>query len=303
MFIRWMADIGAEDRRSVGGKAAMLGEVAKLGLQTPLGFVVTVESYKQCLLESKGTGLLGSASGRPSLSSSQLVANAVRNGLARLVAQASWPAVAVRSSGVAEDSPRASFAGQFASFLNVRGYDEVASRVEQCWAALCDPGLLQYARRMHIPSSSMEMAVLIQRMIPAEVSGVLFTADPIGGDSRRFVIEAGWGLGNSIVSGAQTPDVYTLTVDGATIGVESEVIDKMGVMSVCATNSSGIRTLPIASDRQHARTLTPRQLHKLARFGQILTRHFGIPQDIEWAWYKGQCYILQTRPITIPSRR
>ncbi len=304
ILIRWLTEIGQADRESVGGKAAALGEVAKLGLRTPRGFVVTVDSYKQCLQELKGEqGAATLTDSTPALSSSSLVAGAVRKALARLVANAPWPALAVRSSAVAEDSLTASFAGQFTSFLNVRGYDEVASRIEQCWASLLDPSVLEYSRRMQVPPESMAMAVLIQRMIPAEISGVLFTAHPVLGDPTHFVIEAGWGLGDTVVSGMQTPDTYSIRVDGTHIAIENEVLEKAGVMSRWRPESLSIERVPISQDRQRARTLTARRLRALTHLGQVITSHFGVPQDIEWAWYRGKFYILQSRPITIRSPR
>ena len=290
----------------VGGKAAALGEIIQLGIPVPVGFCVTTETYERCMLARENIkGATREFSANLSSSTSVLsllpdAQHAIRREVLRLFALLRpGGSVAVRSSAVAEDSPSASFAGQFVSFIGIKDADEVVSRIEDCWASLCRPNVVAYQQRMNVPSSSMSMGVIVQRMIPAEAAGVLFTAHPTTGKSDEFLVEAGWGLGDTVVSGMQTPDTFLLKVGVCTVKVEPKSTAKSGLMTtLSASGNNPIRRRKIPSHLLRVPTMRFDKLYRLARMGQVITEHFGAPQDIEWALYRGRLYILQSRPIT-----
>nr|WP_316745407.1 phosphoenolpyruvate synthase [Streptomyces sp. MK7] len=213
--------------------------------------------------------------------------------------QAGGGLVAVRSSGAQEDGARHSFAGQFDSFLNVRGLDQVTAHVRRCWASGFSERSLYYRARHGLPPDTAGLAVVVQRMVPAERSGVLFTAEPATGRTDRHVVSAVHGLGEGLVSGAVDAD--TVVLDAVTgeplstvIGEKRERYD--------AGSGPGCVVSPVAAEDRGRLSLTSAELARLHQAGVRVTEHFGCPQDIEWAIAGDTLWILQSRPVTALGR-
>jgi pyruvate,water dikinase len=208
------------------------------------------------------------------------------------------PAVAVRSSAVEEDGAVASFAGQYATYLNVAGAGDVVQAVLRCWASAHAPGMLSYRRHQGLAGERARLAVLIQQLILADVSAVLFSAHPATRDRDQIVINASWGLGASVVGGTVTPDTYVVRKADLTILVR-QVADKrrMTVAVPDGTREVGVprllRTRPALDDGQ---------IVALARLALALEQRMGWPVDVECAYQQTDLYLLQCRPITALSR-
>jgi len=203
-------------------------------------------------------------------------------------------AVAVRSSATAEDLPDASFAGQQESFLNVSGNDQLLDAVRRCWASLWTARAITYRRRHHIPADEVSLAVVVQLIVAADASGIVFTADPVTGDDTLIEINAAWGLGEAVVGGQVTPD--TITVDRASGRIMLTLINVKTIMTGLADD--GTVTLPVPKDRQATPALTESQAARLADLAIMVEDLFKDPMDIEWCREGDQLYILQARPIT-----
>jgi pyruvate,water dikinase len=299
---------------TAGGKGAALARMAAAGLPVPPGFHVTTAAYKRFVVENglqpailKAAREAGAgdptAQERAAATIRALfewgamprdLASAIRRAYADL--EGNGPAVAVRSSATAEDLPEASFAGQQETYLNVRGEAALLEAVRRCWASLWTARAIGYRARRGIASEDVALAVVVQVMVPAGVSGVLFTANPTTGARDELIVNAGFGLGEAIVSGQVTPDSYVL--DKAGLAVRQESIGEKAAM-VVPVDGQGTASRPVPTARRRERALSPPVLHELAGLGlQIESLFDGTPQDIEWAVADGACWILQARPIT-----
>jgi pyruvate,water dikinase len=309
MVIRWFDNIGANDLDIVGGKGASLGELAGAGLPVPGGFAVTVEAY-QAFLEESGietelidaidvdpddaAAVAAAAEHARDLIEGTPVPGAVREAIHDAYdAFGDDPFVAVRSSATAEDLPDASFAGQQETFLNVTRQGLV-NRVRECWASLFTERAMAYRARQGFDGAEVGMAVVVQRMIDADRSGVLFTHDPSTGEPET-VIEAAWGLGEGVVSGSVSPDTYVVDRDGAVTSVT--VADKKRVFRRDPETGETVERR-VADDRRTARVLSDPELVDLADLGARVADHYGEPQDVEWAIDGEEVVLLQSRPIT-----
>ncbi|MGW3205628.1 phosphoenolpyruvate synthase [Streptomyces sp. NPDC001135] len=294
-----------------GGKAKNLHTLTRSGFHVPrwsvLGLDVFGEFCRDSGLDEHLARLL--ADGRPAQArraaekAARLIEAAplgtrVTEAIALAYRQAGGGAVAVRSSGAEEDGTRHSFAGQFDSFLNVRGLDDVTAHVRRCWASGFSERVLCYRAQRRLPPGTGGVAVILQRMVPAERSGVLFTADPTTGRTDRQVVSAVHGLGEGLVSGAVDAD--TVVLDTATgrplttvTGDKQERYD--------AGSGPGCRVSPVAAQDRAAPVLTAADLALLHQTGRRVTAHYGAPQDIEWAIADGTLWILQSRPVTTPG--
>ncbi|GAA1962579.1 PEP/pyruvate-binding domain-containing protein [Microbacterium deminutum] len=276
-----LAHLSADNLEAVGGKAANLGELIRAGFDVPPGFCITTEAYRQAVqgttVES-GTIRDAAAARAAVLGASfpQSVADAVRDAYARLES-GDEGRVAVRSSATAEDLPGASFAGQQDTYLNVTGIDDVLDAVHRCWASLWTDRAVAYREAQGIDGSGVALAVIVQLMVDAESAGVLFTADPVTGRRRQAVLDAAYGLGDAVVSGAVDPDHFV--VDTAT----GRILDR---------RRGGL------GDKRAA-SVTDAQVQDLASLGDRVETAFGSPQDIEWAVdADGHVWLTQSRPIT-----
>ena len=297
-----------------GGKGASLARMACAGLPVPAGFVAGAAAF-QAFLDSHGgnrvveeltAGLdvhdapaLDAVARRlQALIVGQPLPAEIQDGIAqayRRLAAGSEAAVAVRSSAVSEDGSAASFAGQQETFLNVRGDAAVARAVQACWASFFAPRALFY-RAQKGQLADTRMAVVIQEMVCADKSGVLFTHDPIRKRQDRMVIEAVFGLGEGAVSGEITPDHYV--VDRATLAVVDEFVSVQTSAIVYDAERGGTRHVELSEDEGGARVLSDGQLRDLAGLGLRVESFFGSPQDIEWAFRGDALLLLQSRPIT-----
>ncbi len=317
-----LADVSHANIAIVGGKGANLGEMSRVGLPVPPGFVLTVDAYERAR-EEAGTGpgidaLLRtvniddpaglqrvSAQLRETLTRVELpedLAHAVERAYARLADSAPGigePSVAVRSSATAEDTAEFSFAGMFESVLGVRGLPALHQAIRRCWASTFGARVLYYRLSQHMPAE-MPVAVVVQRMVESEKSGVMFTADPASGAADQIVIEAAWGLGEVVVGGQVTPDRYVMNKHSGTV-VERHVAEKEFLLE--ALREGGTRRVELAGDpRAKATVLTDAELTTLVKFALASERHYGAPQDMEFAVAGGEVFITQTRPITTLHR-
>jgi pyruvate,water dikinase len=296
----------------VGGKGTSLARMVEAGLPVPGGFHVTTAAYKRFLFENGLEPRILAALVDVDPSHPETLEAASRTikkmfteppippDLASLVVQAynglpgESPAVAVRSSATAEDLPEASFAGQQETFLNIQGADALLEATRRCWASLWTARAIGYRIRQGIPPETVALAVVVQLLIPAEVAGILFTANPISGRRDQIVINASWGLGEAIVGGLVTPD--TLIYDATTEKlVKRDTAEKL-VQTVRQTE--GTMEVPVPKSLQRVPVLSDQNADKLVRLGKQIEELYGMPMDIEWALTDGQLTILQARPIT-----
>ncbi len=259
---------------SVGGKGFNLGKMVQAGLPVPPGFVVTTAAYRR-LAEH---GLRSD----PELVRAILVAcEQIGGGL-----------VAVRSSATAEDASDTSFAGQQETILGVSG-PAVVDAIERCWQSLFSQRAVAYRRRQQHDEADLAMAVVVQRLVPADVAGVLFTRDPLDPDGRQMLVEAAWGLGESVVSGRVQPDRFALD------RVSGRVLDRQRGSKAVRVDAAGESHVPPEQQQQFC--LDDHALTQLADLGRQVEAFYGQPRDIEWAYAGGRFYLLQARPITVAS--
>ncbi|HEX5501101.1 MAG TPA: PEP/pyruvate-binding domain-containing protein [Thermomicrobiales bacterium] len=278
MSILWLGEPGCHDPAVVGGKAANLSRLAAAH-RVPPGFCLTA------------TGAAEDGDGAPAALCATL-AVAYRDLGARCRTAA--PAVAVRSSAVDEDGLDASFAGQHATYLNVIGCDALAAAVARCRASLWSTRALAYRREQGLARGDARLAVLVQQLVAADVSAVAFSTDPLTGKRDAVVINASWGLGESIVGGTVTPDTYV--VDKASLAVVSRRLGAKERMTVLAADGTREVAVPRALRGQPA--LDDTRAGALARLTVALELALGRPVDVECAFQGDRLYLLQCRPIT-----
>jgi pyruvate,water dikinase len=317
-------ELGIGDVAAAGGKGANLGELTRAGLPVPPGFVVTADVFQAALGEAGVRDEVARIAAAADADNAGELADAAER-LRLLVAKAAVPAparaavlaayadlgenvpVAVRSSATAEDLAGTSFAGMHESFTNVVGPQAVLDAVVQCWASAFSPRALAY-RRAHGMTPDAAVAVVVQRMVDAQCSGVMFTADPSTGDTGRIVVEAAYGLGEVVVGGQVEPDTYLLAKDGpggprllrVHVGHKTE--------QVVRDPAGGNRRIPVPADDVDRRVLDDDAVLALARLGLRVQEVYHAPQDIEWTLADGAVSIVQSRPITTlaaaaPDRR
>ncbi len=313
-LIHWFSDPACAEVRLAGGKGASLSRMASAGLPVPPGFVVSATAFARFLDEHRVAGRILEAlervdpASRASLeaASRQIkelirslevpleISRAVHAAYAELGGGIDVP-VAVRSSAVAEDSQAASYAGQQETYLNVFGARQVVERVRDCWASLFGSHALFYRSEKGALRDT-AIAVVVQRMVVPEKSGVLFTADPVQRRRDCCVIEATWGFGEAVVSGLVVPDNYLVSrVDRCLLRA---FVPAKTVMLVRDPSGNGLKQVSIPPGRERQRVLSDVELHALIELAERVEAYFGAPQDIEWAIEGGLVYLLQSRPIT-----
>ena len=202
--------------------------------------------------------------------------------------------VAVRSSATAEDSSVASWAGELESYLDTTE-KMLLENVKKCWSSLFTPRAIFYRHEKKLLKIKVSVAVVIQKMIESEISGITFTVHPVTEDKKQMIIEAGWGLGEAIVSGQITPDAYVL--DKRDYSILDINISKQEIM-IIRKPGGGVKTVAVPKAKQEKQVLSGKQIIELAKICAGIEKHYKKPQDIEWAFAKGKFYILQSRPIT-----
>lgn len=315
--VRWFEDLDRGALVAAGGKGANLGELTRAGLPVPPGFVVTTAAY-QAVLAASGLharvaerlrGLAAQDLAALQSASDEIggwiaaapVPGSIRSAIGRAYAELSQrvaPAgaaapVAVRSSATAEDLPSASFAGQQETFLYVRGEAALLEHIRRCWASLWTAQAISYRAGMGFGHEAVSLAVVVQAMAPADVAGVMFTANPVSGRHDEIMISASYGLGEFVVSGSVTPDTFVIAPDGSTrartLGAKEQRI---------VPNGAGTRSEPVPEQLRARFCLTARDLAALAALAGRVQSHYGAPQDTEWALSDGKLFLLQARPIT-----
>lgn len=310
----WFKDVGKEDVGLVGGKGANLGEMTRAGFPVPPGFIVTAKAYYEFIRENdfdtKIKHLLGACNFDDNTSlkrTSEDIKNLIKSGKMsqRLIEEIfdayislSGPLknalVAVRSSATAEDLPGASFAGQQETFLNVQGEANLLLRIKDAWASLFEARAIFYRHEQKYDHFKVGIAIPVQKMVESEVSGVMFSIDPLTNDKSKIIIEAVWGLGEMIVQGQATPDHYEVDKH------DLKLLDKKVAKQTKELIKKGIenKEVTVPSTLQEKQKITDDQVLALATLSKKLEQHYYFPQDSEWALEKGQLYIVQTRPIT-----
>ncbi len=326
--ILWFEELGKEDIPLVGGKNANLGEMTRAGIPVPPGFAITAEAYREFITEtniaekiyriveetvtdikdpkqyeeaSKKVRQLIESTEMPGRIEKAIQAN--YNELSKRT-KTSEIFVAVRSSATAEDLPDASFAGQQETYLNVKGADELVRKTVKCWSSLFTPRAIFYRTEKGFRHEEVLISVGVQKMVNSKVAGVTFTINPVSGESNQIVIEANWGLGESVVSGAVTPDDYV--VNKSTLQIIEKRIAKKTIEYIQDPETGRTIHAEIDTKRQKIPCLADEEVVKLAEIAKQIEEHYGAPQDIEWAIdrnlpFPENIYIVQSRPETVWS--
>ena len=302
-------DAASAELKNTGGKAYNLSRLARAGFPVPPGFFVTTGAYQAFVeanhLDSRIPEFLEGQDLRdPAVLEkvSKKIRKRFTEGRLPVLLMAEiqeaytalgQPPVAVRSSATAEDLPDMSFAGQQDPYLNIIGKEDLITAIMECWGSLWTARAIGYRARNGIPYDNIALAVVVQEMVPSEVSGVLFTANPLNGLRREMVIDATYGLGEALVGGHVEPDHFV--IDTQSQRVKEKQLGRKGLIMEPAPEG-GLKT--VTENLEVGFSLTDREILELAGIGLAVQNHYGAPQDIEWAWAKGRFYLLQSRPIT-----
>lgn len=319
--IGWFADIGLSDRPQVGGKGGSLGELQRAGIAVPPGFVVKTGAFERFManlerefpVRSRIEVLEPDALDEVRACCSEVRAKVEAAALppdvlaeisaahAALCNGGESP-VAVRSSATTEDAVDASFAGLQDTYLWVTSLAEVLHKVRSCWASLYSLESVTYRRKKGLPEDGVAMAVVVQKMVNARTAGVMFTRSPLTGDRSVITIEGAWGLGSAVVGGEVTPDRWVVGKITGEISVR-EISDKH-VQHVPASGG-GIQSVELPAEQRQKACLSDEELQALRQIGRKVERHYGRPQDIEWAVEQGsnEILLLQSRPETVWSAK
>jgi len=301
--------IGSAHLALAGGKGASLGAMLGAGLPVPEGFAVLTQAYRD-FVDHNGfsepvrhlvedvpaedpAALAQAAQALKDRFLSGVIPPHVAAVIASAYAEIGAGLVVVRSSATAEDLPGASFAGQHDSFLNVEGPQDVADAVRGCWASLWNPRAVSYRKRVGLDTTEIGIAVVVQRMIDADRSGVLFTANPLDHRRDRMLLSASFGLGEAVVSGDVSPDNWVLDASGKVL--DHHLSDKQ---VITVREGKGTVNQPMPEDKRRAVSLSDTEVAELARLGATAQTWFDSPQDLEWAIEGGRIYLVQSRPIT-----
>ena len=321
-WIFWLEELRQGQSDVVGKKCANLGEMAKMGLTVPGGFALSIDAYKdfmsmtgatyeireylnKSMSSSKDLGQFDELSAYISqIVQSKVMPNEMEETILKyyreLCRKCNVPkvAVSIRSSGPV------SHPGQYETCLNVIGESEIIDKIKKVWASTFNPRSLAFRNRKVIPLESDPIGVVVLKMVKARAAGIIFTADPNTGDTSRMIIEANWGLGESVVSGKSTPDIYFLDK------VNLEILEKrLGPKSrYIAFNEAGVAEVEMSPEKASTLCLSDEEAKAVAKLGKILEEHFGVPQDVEWAIdedapFPDNIILLQTRAEVIAQKK
>jgi len=310
-------EVGRGDIALVGGKGANLGEMLRAKIPVPSGFIVTADAYGRFIEQSGLRPKIEASLNSLDVHDSDALQKASRD-IEKMIIDTPVPAdmaeeirrryrdlgeppVAVRSSATAEDLPEASFAGQQSTFLNVVGGDRVVQAVKECWASLFEARAIFYRSENAFEHMKVKIAVPVQRMVQSELSGVMFTVEPVSSDRSKITVEAIAGLGEGLVSGEISPDMYI--VDKATMRiVEKQLSSQDRQLSRTGVGGGkGIADISwqeVPANLRTGQKLSDEDILRVAEIGKRIEEHYGFPQDIEWAKENHDIYIVQTRPVT-----
>ncbi|WP_233139108.1 phosphoenolpyruvate synthase [Sporomusa sphaeroides] len=310
-YVLGLQEIDKTKLMAVGGKGANLGELSRIeGIRVPDGFCVTTEAYKRIIDQSPEFNLLLDQLSLLKADDRQRIAEiSVR--IRQVIEAIAIPkdiseditgflsrfgekdAYAVRSSATAEDLPTASFAGQQDTYLNIIGKEAILKHISKCWASLFTERAVTYRLQNGFDHRKGHLSVVVQKMVFPQAAGILFTADPLTSNRKVLSIDAGFGLGEALVSGLVNADIYKVC--------NGKVIDKKisaKKLAVYALKAGGTQVQETPPERQNSQVLTDEQILSLTRMGRKIEEHFGHPQDIEWSLADDSFYIVQSRPIT-----
>jgi len=314
-FLVSLGEDGSTEIAMVGGKGASLGKLVKAGFPVPSGFVVTTNAYAEFLrandLEVKIEKILGDLDygdldeleKETAKIRDEIVGCRLPDTLAGDIVKAygqlgNEPYVAVRSSGTAEDLEGASFAGQYDTYLDVRGGDALLDAVRRCWASMWTARVTAYRHNKGFDHGDVGIAVVVQMMVEPKVAGVMFVGNPMNARADEIVINASWGLGEAVVSGSVTPDEYVVGRDTLQVKRRSLGSKELRVVRD-RKNGNGTVREPVPVTLQGEHTLSDEQAGVLAEMGRRVTAYYeGLPQDTEWALADGSFFLLQSRPVT-----
>lgn len=309
-FTKHFKQLTKNDTDIAGGKGASLGEMTNSKIPVPPGFVVLAGAFDRFLEETDLDVEIDSIIKKinhKDVNSVEVASEKLRS----LIANVEFPEdiakeifteftrlkanlVAVRSSATAEDSLAASWAGELESYLNVTK-KELLDSVKKCWSSLFTPRAIFYRFEKKMDKQKVSVAVVIQKMVQSEISGIAFTVHPVTKDYDQMIIEAGYGLGEAIVGGMITPDSYVVHK------IEKDILDKNiseQEMMIVKKGAKGTMEAKVPKAKRDKQKLSDKQVSVLAEICKIIEKHYGKPQDIEWALEKGKFYIVQSRPIT-----
>lgn len=312
--ILFFKDIRKDDTNLVGGKGANLGEMVNAGFTVPNGFAVTVNAYDIFLKENnlidkiyKLLSIIDANDPAQLEDASKKIQKMIDTGKVpddlaqeiigsykKLSGRFKNALVAVRTSATAEDMPDNSFAGMGWTYLDIKGEANLINAVRKCWASLFTGRSIYYRVVNKIPHEKVKISVVVMKMVQSEVSGVMFSVDPVKNDKDRIIIESVWGLGEMIVQGSVVPDTYV--VQKGTFDILSKEISDQKIQLVRSKGEPKIVEVP--KKCQGKQKITDKQIVTLARWADALQKHYYFPQDSEWALEKGKLYLVQTRPVT-----
>ncbi len=332
-LILWFNEINMKNLPQVGGKAASLGEMFNIKLPIPNGFCITADAYSYFLEETNTKSKIEKLlKGLDVENTSELEETAEKiqeliikqeipyriktaiteayelmnvspelikqnnSALSYIKAGRDSPYVAVRSSATAEDLPNASFAGQQATFLNIKGNKNVLESVKKCWASLFTARAIYYRTKNNFDHMKVYLCAIVHKMINGDVSGIMFTANPASNDESEIMIEGSYGVGEAVVSGSVNPDNFI--VDKATLEIKSFKINKKDFMLTRDENSGGNKKIILDDEKANSQCLEEFRVKELAKYGKLIEAHYKKPMDIEWGIERNKLYILQARPIT-----
>jgi pyruvate,water dikinase len=313
--IAWFNEVTKNDVDIVGGKGANLGEMTLAGIPVPPGFIVTADAYYDFISKTQIGDKVRSLLAPLDPSNSRQLQK-VSAKVKKLILSAALPEdtadrirrayvelgrglVAVRSSATAEDLPEASFAGQQSTFLNIEGGDAVVVAVQKCWASLFEPRAIYYRVQQGFDHFKVGIAVPVQKMIASETSGVMFTVEPVTSDKEKIIIEAIYGLGEGLVSGEVTPDLYIVNKDDLAI-ISKQISPQEQQLGRNSAGSGGEENnwQPVPESLRGKQKLIDDDIIELAKIGKQIEEHYQFPQDIEWAREGEKIHVVQTRPVT-----
>lgn len=310
-FVLCFQDIDKTKLKVVGGKGANLGELSQIqGIRVPDGFCISTEAFKRIIGETSSINELldrlsllkveerhkiGELSGEiRSFIEGIAIPQDINEEIARLLSKLDEKnAYAVRSSATAEDLPTASFAGQQDTYLNIIGKEPIYQHISKCWASLFTERAVIYRLQNGFDHRQVHLSVIVQKMVFPQVAGILFTADPVTSNRKVLSIDASFGLGEAMVRGIVSADIYKVC--------NGKVIDKKistKKLAIYALKDGGTKEQEIEQHRQNRQALTDEQILQIERIGRKIEEHFGYPQDIEWCLVDDTFYIVQSRPIT-----
>ena len=310
MFIKKFAEISKSDTQIAGGKGASLGEMTQVGLPVPPGFVVLAQAFDKFLEETDLDVEIDAILHKVNTKEVHTFENASEE-IHALILNAEMPEdlkkeieaafsdlnteyVAVRSSATAEDSSAAAWAGQLESYLNTTEKDLIGN-IKQCWASLFTPRAIFYRIEKELHNQKISVAVVIQKMVESEMSGIVFSVHPVTEDRNQLIIEAGFGLGEAIVSGAITPDAYVVEKEPRRI-IDTNI--NIQTKKLVKAKNKGNEWVELSKEEGGLQVLSEKQILELAELIIKIEHHYNAPQDVEWAYQGGRFYIVQSRPIT-----